>query len=135
MKYLLLSSFLLIFACVDGTKEYKLPVESFSDSLELGVDVLPQKVRTFSITPAEISGTACSSSTMTIVLTIENDTITDYTISSKCGHMNVGISPVHFVKAGDTKTKIAARLKVPVSKILNNEPLQIGEKIKLGNGN
>jgi len=127
MKYLLFSSFLFIFACVDGTKEYKLP-ELENDSLELGVNIVPQKARTFSITPAEISGADCSQSTMTIVLTIVNDSITNYTISAKCGKTH-SARPVYLVKPNDTKIKIAARLNVPVSKILNNEPLQIGEKI------
>ena len=77
---------------------------------------------------------------LTLNVELKADTVYSYSMSA-ISAKSTSITPVesrskpskHYILKNDTKYAIGRRLGVPASSILNKEPLQVGEEIKLKN--
>lgn len=137
MKSLIFLLLISIFACgKPGEQSYVIPEEYKIPADTVPILSAPLKLQPFTVTPPEVGNVSCPRYTMNIKLTVVGDSIVAFNVSTNCAEniqAQKAVSNVcqdcNQIQKGDTKISIARRLGVPVRKVLNREPLQIGDKI------
>ena len=135
MRYLILITVVSIFVCACSDDSARQEYQEFVDPGV--VDSIPTLEKSGPLTLSvsyelpQMPKVSCDQLTVIMKFHIHGDSIESYDIHTSCYEAKSEKEDEKIIQKGDSKTKIAKRLGISPDRILNKEPLRVGEKIKL----
>jgi hypothetical protein len=135
MRYLILITVVSIFVCACSDDSARQEYQEFVDPGV--VDSIPTLEKSGPLTLSvsyelpQMPKVSCDQLTVIMKFHIHGDSIKSYDIHTSCYEAKSEKEDEKIIQKGDSKTKIAKRLGISPDRILNKEPLRVGEKIKL----
>lgn len=136
MRFLvLILAFLSIFACSDDSARQEYQEFTYPEVIRDSIPTLEGNEKlTLSVSYElpQMPEANCDQFTVTMKFHIHGDSIESYDIHTSCYQLKPEeLVEENVIRKGDTKIKIARRLGVSPDRILNKDPLRVGEKIRI----